>query len=704
MGTARLTRLIQRCTAWVPLRAVLLTALVAGACRPDDPTGTRGPTETALLVRVDLSGTAVATIVVDVTAPDIAPPLVFNIPIAGGIATGTITVPSGSSRTITIRAFDAGGVETHSGSATINVRPGVNPSVAIILTPLVGNLPINATLGSFSVTVQPARDSVYIGDTLSVTATVLDANGTPVAGEVVWASLSPGVASVVTTGPQAGRVTAVRPGAATVVAVYAGTAGPATVVVAGWFAAPTGQSTGDGSRLPWDLQTALNGANGKVLPGDTIWLRGGTYSGAALTSTVHGAAGAPVVVRQYPGERAILDANGATPTNLRGDYLVVTGDYVTLWGLEVMDSDPNRSTETRPNLVVAKASHLKFINMIVHDGGIAFYSWPEPVDLEFYGCVIYNNGWQQPDFGDGHGLYIKSYAGPIFLRENILFNQFGYGIHIFTEHGSGGLTNIHVEGNVSFNNGSIDTDPVGSPNANILFGGSEPVINGTLVGNMTYFSPNVGVHNLLLGFSKTDNQDLAIRNNYIVGGPLLMDVGWWQSLTMTDNTLLGTTSDMIWLRDSTLSGYQLTGNRYYRDSTSDSWGWIATDYHFPTWQQLVGVAAGDQVMTTLPTEPKVFVRPNQYERGRANVIIYNWSGQASVPVDLAGIVRVGDHVEVRNVQNLFAAPVVSVTYDGSPVSVPMTGVTPAAPIGGSPTPPPQTGPAFGTFLVTSSAP
>ncbi len=98
---------------------------------------------------------------------------------------------------------------------------------------------------------------------------------------------------------------------------------------------------------------------------------------------------------------------------------------------------------------------------------------------------------------------------------------------------------------------------------------------------------------------------------------------------------------------------------------------------------------------------QVFVRFNAYEPGRAHVVIYNWSGQATVPVSLANVVRVGAHYEVRNVQELFGAPVVSGTYGGGSVSFPMSGVTPPTPIGGSPRAPIKTGPAFDVFLVTS---
>jgi len=67
-------------------------------------------------------------------------------------------------------------------------------------------------------------------------------------------------------------------------------------------------------------------------------------------------------------------------------------------------------------------------------------------------------------------------------------------------------------------------------------------------------------------------------------------------------------------------------------------------------------------------------------------------------------VRVGDVYEIRNVQDFFGAAVATGTYGGGPVDVPMSGVTPVPPIGGSPTPPPQTGPDFGVFVVTSRRP
>ena len=62
--------------------------------------------------------------------------------------------------------------------------------------------------------------------------------------------------------------------------------------------------------------------------------------------------------------------------------------------------------------------------------------------------------------------------------------------------------------------------------------------------------------------------------------------------------------------------------------------------------------------------------------------------------------KVGDRFEVRNVQDFFGAPVVSGTYQGGAIEIPMGGVSPPAVIGGAPHPPPQTGPDFDVFVVT----
>ena len=70
-------------------------------------------------------------------------------------------------------------------------------------------------------------------------------------------------------------------------------------------------------------------------------------------------------------------------------------------------------------------------------------------------------------------------------------------------------------------------------------------------------------------------------------------------------------------------------------------------------------------------------------------------------VDVSSVLKPGDRYEVRNVQALFDAPVASGVYQGGTINVPMTGVTPPAPIGRVTRTPPKTGPAFDVFLLTT---
>ncbi|HUL49844.1 MAG TPA: Ig-like domain-containing protein [Gemmatimonadales bacterium] len=211
-------------------RGLLALAVLAASVACADRTLAPTAGDARLSVGISLAGTIVATVIVDVTAPDIPTPLVFNIPIINGTASGTITIPAGSNRTISIQAFDAGGVETHSGTTTVNVQAGTNTSLSIVLTPLTGQLPITATLGSYVVGVAPTSATVHLSgtDTVRLTATIQDTQGNTVTGVVSWATLNPGIAVVDSTGLVTGTAT----GSTSISAVFNGVTGVASITVA----------------------------------------------------------------------------------------------------------------------------------------------------------------------------------------------------------------------------------------------------------------------------------------------------------------------------------------------------------------------------------------------------------------------------------------------------------------------------------------
>ncbi len=204
------------------------TLLAFASCNP--ATGPSGDGQAHLAVRADVSGTGVATVVVEVSATDIPSPLVFNFIVADGVASGTITIPAGSNRTIAIRAYDVGGVETHSGMATgVNVLAGANPTISLTLTPLTGDVPIEAHLGSFTINVTPSPTTLSLAGTHTVqlTAAIVDAQGHAVTGTVSWATHDPSIASVSTTG----LVTGLGLGDTNVFATFQGAVGSASISV-----------------------------------------------------------------------------------------------------------------------------------------------------------------------------------------------------------------------------------------------------------------------------------------------------------------------------------------------------------------------------------------------------------------------------------------------------------------------------------------
>lgn len=426
-----------------------------------------------------------------------------------------------------------------------------------------------------------------------------------------------------------------------------------------FYVTTSGTSTGDGSASkPWSLTYALSQPSG-LMPGDTIWVRGGTYK-AGFTAHLKGTSTAPITVRAYPGERAILNYAGGPVLD------VYDCAYVNFWGLEITATYSTRSTDRSESTYGirtyqgAPSNHIKFINMIVHDvqaQGTGW--WPAMTDTEIYGSLFYYDGTTQLD----HGVYLSNNTGAKALVNNFIFDNAGHGIHGYVE-GTGGksLNNITYDGNTSFNNGSIGytttKSQYGLYKRNMLLGGNVVVQNAIITNNYSYYPGSTGIA-LNLGYTAGSNNS-KVMNNYFGGGRV--DLGGPQTnLTMTGNF-----------------GY-LPGGL----------GFTSSSYPSNTWT------------SSKPSGTKIFVRPNKYEANRANITIYNWGKASSVAVpaaNLGGIaLQPGQQYELHNVQNYFG-DVVTGTYDGSAIIVPMTNHSVAQPVGLS-FKPASTFPEFGAFVL-----
>lgn len=451
-----------------------------------------------------------------------------------------------------------------------------------------------------------------------------------------------------------------------------------------WYASPLGKPTNKGLRgHSWDLQTALDGGNGKVQPGDIILLRRGTYIGQ-FTSTLTGTPDRPIIVRQYPGERATIDGG-----------LYVNGAYGIFWGFEIMQSNPFAN----PNLsgLETHSPWERFVNLVIHDAGNQGVTFGRVVGYsELYGSLIYDNGTQE---GLDHGVYATN-DGTVekYILDNVVFDNMAYGIQVFADppprHPL--LSNIDVEGNVSFDNGTISAS--GPKFSNLLIGGAAPTQNMTAIGNMLYFAPTANTgQNLRLGLRDRSNANIVAKDNYVVGGQTTLTAESWQLADIEGNTFVG--GQRMTRLTGNAQQLQLTGNTYHHDPADQQWGWNGFVYDFGTFQHITQIGLGDQAVAGTPTETRVFVRPNKYEYGRANIIVYNWGMQPTVDVDVSSMLRKGDHWQVHDVEDFYGRPVASGVFNGRPITIPIRTIQPPQ-AAGRPGTPPVTSPAFAVYVMT----
>jgi len=465
-----------------------------------------------------------------------------------------------------------------------------------------------------------------------------------------------------------------------------------------FYVSPNGSPSGDGSLTkPWDLQNALN-QPARITPGSTIWLRGGRYTGGTsrggLLSKLTGTGDAPIVVRQFPGERAVV-------TN----SLDVTGSYAWFWGFEITSARQADTGTDYEYLVKVRAGiGNRFINLVVHDGpnsGFASFTplYSTATQTIVYGCLIYNNGTH---FNLDHGLYLQNdvATGTVTVTDNIVFNNEAFGLHVYSKPAEGRLSGFDIEGNVLFGNGSISM-PV-NRNNELLIGGTPAAHDIVVRDNHTYreaasgFSPYRVAAEIGYVDGADTNGDVVLENNYFVGG---FYINRWSSATVRGNLVYDYAGPMV-LTDSSLSGQSWTGNRFYGASTLSNWQRAPNKpADFATWQAQTRLPDPGRYAGSGPPPNLVVVRPNQYEAGRANIVVYNWEQRATVSVDLSTALTVGDRYVVRNAQDFDGTPVIDGTYEGGSIQLPMAAVTPPPVIGRASTPPPITGPTFNVFVV-----
>jgi hypothetical protein len=290
------------------------------------------------------------------------------------------------------------------------------------------------------------------------------------------------------------------------------------------YVAVTGRSVNAGTQLaPWDLAHALQGA---VAPGETLYLRGGTYkttNDLGFFTHLAGTQTKPIHVRPYPGEKVTIDGG------LR--FMAPTQD-LWLWDMEVIVSEPRvpkeQATTHDPQrqwggINLDAGPRCKIINCVVRGNSQGISAWRGATDLEIYGCILYDQGWEfidgeGNDNSTGYAIYAQNETGWKTIRDCLLLDTRSYTFHLWGDEGK--VDNFLIEGNVIAQPARADL---------AIIGGQQPSKNIRVLGNWWINSKT------WIGYNGSDeNINCEVRNNLVMGGYFRIKDNW-QSVQESGN-------------------------------------------------------------------------------------------------------------------------------------------------------------------------
>jgi len=262
-----------------------------------------------------------------------------------------------------------------------------------------------------------------------------------------------------------------------------------------YYVAPGGDDAASGAiGQPWaTLQHAVQ----TVVPGDTIWVRAGTYPGCRIESACTQAL--PCALRAYPGEAVLLNAPG--PSNRHQSILELESfsgrvQWWTVEGFEVAGS-PRYGVDQR------NTDHVTVRGCTVHGSAVtgiftAFANFPV-----IEGNESYLNG--------EHGIYHSNSGDDAVIRANRLHHNVGCGVHMngdISMGGDGTLSRLLVERNVIWENG---TGGGGAINC-------DGVTDSVIRNNLCYANHASGI-TLYTGDGAVGSSRNKVYNNTVVMAP-----------------------------------------------------------------------------------------------------------------------------------------------------------------------------------------
>lgn len=229
------------------------------------------------------------------------------------------------------------------------------------------------------------------------------------------------------------------------------------------YVAPNGTDGAAGTR---SAPTTLTSALGRITPGGTIYLRGGTYSYSSTVTIPQGSGGtasARTTLSAYPGETPVLNFAAQTedPAH-RG--LQLFGSYWHLYGLVVEHAGDNGIYVGGSHNIIERTVTRFNRDTGLQLGRIASTTpkdqWPS--DNLIVSAESHDNADSDGEDADGFAAKLTTGTGNVF-RYDVSHHNIDDGWDLFTKTDTGAIGPVTIEYSLSYNNGTLSD---GTVNAN----------------------------------------------------------------------------------------------------------------------------------------------------------------------------------------------------------------------------------------------
>lgn len=435
----------------------------------------------------------------------------------------------------------------------------------------------------------------------------------------------------------------------------------------------------------------LDGGSDELVIGGEV-IKVFAKSGNNITGSIRGASNSLNGAQAHAASSTVI---------FGGDVLYVAGSSTTYRDLEITNGRPSRDGNTenqevgRGNGVTVVGAGNKLVNLIVHDNLSGIFTSSASSNTEIYGCLSYNNGMHARrdgvEEGLGHGLYLENGSGYSRVYEDIVLNNFNLGMQGY------GVTAPYIGGDINGTMIANSGAPLGKfgnvniRNYNLILGPDSQISPTAVLRNSHFFHPmSTDGYSVKFGYGAGVGVG-TITGNSFVGGGTLFEIANTLSASVSNNSFYSSRPGAVYAIAPTGMPYVWNSNMYHSGSSRDVFGVVGNGlYQFTAWRNLTGFDLAGSSTTAAAMPNTVTVRPNAYQAGRANVVIYSFSGAtATIDLSLTGLVN-GQGYTIRNAQNYTGTPVASGTYSAQNpnvvVSLSGPALTVAAPNGYSFTP------------------